>query len=106
MDTRKIKIKCIPNAFNTCLDIWYLINNPVSKELVSFGLDYGNVDNKIDLDYYLVGSNFYTNSVKFNNFVIVMFYDKHLSTLSSPDLLDGMVKWVISLNMFIIMLEL
>lgn len=85
----RLRLNKVPNAFNTCLDIWYLINNPVSKELVSYGLDYGDVDNKIDLDYYLVGSNFYTNPVKkFNNFCTSYVLDKYLSTLSSPDLLD------------------
>ena len=85
----KIRPNKFPNALNTCLSVWNLIHNPVDKETVSSGLNPELENNKYSLNYYLIATNYHTNPVKkFNNFCVSQVYDKYITTLSSPDLLD------------------
>ena len=85
----RLRLNKNPNALNTCLDIWYLINNPIDKNLVANGLEYEEIDNKIELNYYLHKEHYYSTSIKkFNNFCSNYVYEKYFQTLTKPTVLD------------------
>jgi len=85
----KIRFGKVPNAMNTCIDIWNLVHNPVQPETISEGLTIDRMIDVKNINYYLHGRYLLTSGLKkFNNFVKGWLLERYMHSMSSPKVLD------------------
>ncbi len=78
-----------PNAINTCLDIWNLIHNPVTRSAIRGGLDPTTIQQLTDINYYLHGRHLLTYGLKrFHNYAKGWLLERYMKNMTTPRVLD------------------
>lgn len=86
---QKVRFGKMPNAMNTCLDIWNLAHNPVSVDIISEGLTPEKLSGLKNINYYLQGKHLLSDGLKkFNNFVKGWVLERYMKNMTSPRVLD------------------
>jgi len=86
---QKVRFGKVPNAMNTCFDIWNLMHNPVQPDTISEGLTINRAAEIKNINYYLHGRYLLTSGLKkFNNFVKGWLLERYMHSMTAPKVLD------------------